>query len=77
MSRSFGDYVASQVGVICIPDIIEFDLSEDDRFLLLASDGIWEFLSNEDVGKIIIPFYNNKDAVGAANKLVSISRVRW
>jgi serine/threonine protein phosphatase PrpC len=37
----------------------------------LASDGIWEFLSNQQVAQIVFP-YNEKDAPeAAANALVS------
>ncbi|CAD8096185.1 unnamed protein product [Paramecium primaurelia] len=42
MSRSFGDYVASQVGVICEPEILKYSLQESDKFVIVASDGIWE-----------------------------------
>ena len=42
MSRSFGDYIASQVGVICEPEIIKHSLLPCDKFIVLASDGIWE-----------------------------------
>lgn len=46
MSRSFGDIVASQAGVICEPEILSFELTEEDKFIVLASDGVWEFLDN-------------------------------
>jgi len=49
MSRAFGDKVASTVGVICDPEIIEWKLTEADKFLILASDGLWEFLESEEV----------------------------
>jgi serine/threonine protein phosphatase PrpC len=47
MSRSFGDFVASQVGVIAEPEVTQTELRKDHRFLMVASDGVWEFLSNE------------------------------
>ena len=48
-SRSIGDHVASTVGVSPEPEFYEVELSEDDKFLVLASDGVWEFIFNEDV----------------------------
>lgn len=57
MTRSFGDGVACRVGVNAEPEMSEFDLTKDDKVMLLASDGVWEFLKNEDVGRIIYPFY--------------------
>ena len=40
-----------------ILEINIYDISEDDRFLIIASDGVWEFLSNEDVARIAFQFY--------------------
>jgi serine/threonine protein phosphatase PrpC len=47
MSRSFGDGAAAEVGVIADPEILEMNLTEQDKFIVLASDGVWEFLSND------------------------------
>lgn len=49
MSRSFGDYVASTVGVISDPELIYHKMNSKCGFLVIASDGVWEFLSNEEV----------------------------
>ena len=40
--RSIGDKVAQSVGVIPDPEILEYTLSPNDQFILLASDGVWE-----------------------------------
>ena len=57
MSRSFGDKVASMVGVNAVPEIGELRMTPEDKFIILASDGVWEFLENEDVADIVHPFY--------------------
>ena len=58
MSRSLGDTVAEKLGVISTPDVrVIRRLSEKDRALVLCSDGVSEFLSNERIGEIIYPFY--------------------
>lgn len=49
MTRSMGDGVAHSVGCSADPEIMEFTLSINDKFVVIASDGVWEFLSNEDV----------------------------
>jgi serine/threonine protein phosphatase PrpC len=33
------------------------NLIDQDKFIVIASDGVWEFLSNEDVVRIVEPFY--------------------
>lgn len=44
MTRSFGDLIAASVGVIARPEIWERELTKDDKFMIIASDGVWEFL---------------------------------
>ena len=56
MSRSLGDQVAASVGVICEPEVLEFELTKEDKFIVIGSDGIFEFLSNEDVVKLVVPY---------------------
>ena len=57
MTRSFGDLAAKDVGVIAEPEITELTFQSADRFMVIASDGVWEFLSNEQVASIVLPFY--------------------
>lgn len=57
MTRSFGDAMAARVGVNAIPEIMTFDLTPDDKIIILASDGVWEFLDNQVVANIVYPFY--------------------
>ena len=48
MSRSIGDLAVKRVGVIAVPDVFQFEIDpEKDKFLLLASDGVWEFIENQ------------------------------
>ena len=77
MSRSFGDKVASSVGVICEPEILEFDLTPDDKFIVLGSDGIFEFLNNEDVVKLVVPYWRRNDVDGAAEVLAKEAKAAW
>jgi serine/threonine protein phosphatase PrpC len=54
MTRSFGDEVAGNVGVIAEPEVTELELTENDKFVIMASDGIWEFISSQEVLLILI-----------------------
>ena len=62
LTRIFGNYEYKEEnenennkGLICEPFIskIEIDLSIENQFLILASDGIWDILSEEEVQNII------------------------
>jgi serine/threonine protein phosphatase PrpC len=52
MSLSLGDYCAQSVGVIPDPEIIEYEVTPEDIYMVIASDGVWEFLSNDKVAEI-------------------------
>jgi serine/threonine protein phosphatase PrpC len=79
MSRSLGDRAAHQAGVSYEPEIDEFTLTSKDKILVLASDGVWEFLSNEVVTDIVTPFFGGKNDApeDAANALVNASYQSW
>ena len=48
MSRAFGDVVCREFGVVCEPEVREIEIQERDLFIMLCSDGVWEFVSNEE-----------------------------
>jgi serine/threonine protein phosphatase PrpC len=77
MSRSLGDKVASQVGVISEPEIYEMSLTVDDKFVIIASDGIWEFLSNDKVVEMVVPYWEARDPEGACNALIEEATKHW
>ena len=77
MSRSFGDEVAHTIGVIVNPEIDEYQLLNEDKFIILASDGIWEFISSEEVVNIVKDFYLENNIEGALTYLYNEASKRW
>lgn len=55
MARSIGDHAVKGVGVIAEPEVMTHELREGgrDQFLLLASDGVWEFISSQEAVDIV------------------------
>ncbi|CAO3595589.1 unnamed protein product [Absidia cylindrospora] len=57
LSRAIGDFEfkqnehlpAEEQVVTCNPDIIEHELTMDDEFIVLACDGIWDCMTNQEV----------------------------
>ncbi|RKP05315.1 phosphatase 2C-like domain-containing protein, partial [Thamnocephalis sphaerospora] len=47
VSRSLGDDVAQRLGVLCDPDVAVHNLTSEDRYLLLATDGVWDGMSSQ------------------------------
>ncbi|KAI3771085.1 hypothetical protein L6452_02239 [Arctium lappa] len=53
MSRAFGDFCLKDYGLICDPNIFYRKLTEQDEFVVLATDGVWDVLTNDEVVKIV------------------------
>lgn len=53
MSRAIGDLCFRRYGVICDPEVMTQTRSMDDEYLLLATDGLWDVLTNEEAYRII------------------------
>lgn len=58
MTRSFGDKVGIQAGIIAEPgsifkiyiiEIFDYEIDPTNKFIIVASDGVFEFLSNVQV----------------------------
>ena len=67
MTRCFGDRIMRSVGVISEPEITKFkiDLAQKEYILILGSDGLFEFLSNQNIIRTIIPHYRNNSLKNA------------
>jgi serine/threonine protein phosphatase PrpC len=75
MSRSLGDVVAHSAGVISDPEFTEFELNpETDKFLVVATDGLWEFVTNQETVDYVESHNTPTDAVDV---LVTEAATRW
>lgn len=74
MSRSLGDTVAHTAGVISEPEMTTFEIQENDKIMILASDGLWEFMSSQEVLDFIARVPDPKRAV---DMLVAEASARW
>eukprot|EP00325_Prymnesiales_sp_UTEX-LB-985_P021017 CAMPEP_0174718570 /NCGR_PEP_ID=MMETSP1094-20130205/29363_1 /TAXON_ID=156173 /ORGANISM="Chrysochromulina brevifilum, Strain UTEX LB 985" /LENGTH=348 /DNA_ID=CAMNT_0015918707 /DNA_START=195 /DNA_END=1242 /DNA_ORIENTATION=- len=79
MSRSLGDTDADPLGVISTPEVSFRTLEAGkDKFIVLASDGVWEFLSNDMVVESVGQFYHRgAPAIQAARFLIAKAASRW
>ena len=49
MTRSIGDLIAKEVGIISEPTITQFKYNPDiDEILIIGSDGLWDALEGHD-----------------------------
>ncbi len=53
VSRAFGD-VKAQPYVTHRPDLFRYKLDKNDKFIVLACDGLWDVMSNDDVVNFVL-----------------------
>jgi serine/threonine protein phosphatase PrpC len=66
VSRAFGD-IESTPYVTHLPDIFKYKITKNDKFIVMACDGLWDVLSNETVINFVLnnikQNVNNKENV--------------
>lgn len=75
MSRSLGDFVVHTAGVISRPDIFHYELHpEEDCYLIAATDGLWDYLQNQEVISLV---HQAAEPHHAVTQLMHEVRQRW
>ena len=52
LTRSFGDKEMKKYGVLSTPDIFSKNIEEDDMFVIIASDGVWDVVEEDEIFKL-------------------------
>lgn len=77
MSRCLGDLMGHQdCGLTAEPEVVVRALTAQDAYLLICSDGVWEFTSPDEATKIVADFAPAK-AMVAAERLAKEAWDRW
>jgi serine/threonine protein phosphatase PrpC len=66
--------VSEELGVFAEPEILSKALNKHDKFIIIASDGVFEFLTSQNVVNIVQKF---DDPLEAAQALVEEAYNRW
>lgn len=75
-TRSLGDSIAKELGVSAEPELTHHDLNDGKtKCIIIASDGVFEFVSNEEVVGICEEFYPDCDR--ASKEIVKLSYNKW
>ena len=73
-TRSIGDHVAEGIGVTAEPELLVKEMTREDNFIVIASDGVWEFLTNQSVADMVLKF---DDPLEACRAVVAESYRLW
>lgn len=74
MARAFGDFCLKNYGVISVPEVSYHRITEKDEFIVLATDGVWDVLTNADVVSIVSKATSE---ASAARLLVQSAHRAW
>ncbi|XP_031094178.1 protein phosphatase 2C and cyclic nucleotide-binding/kinase domain-containing protein-like [Ipomoea triloba] len=64
-TRSIGDSIAETIGVVANPEIVVLELTPNHPFFVIASDGVFEFLSSQAVVDMVAKYTDPRDACAA------------
>ena len=73
-TRSLGDALAKNLGVVASPDCETYVMPEKDSLFVIASDGIFDFISDDEVAQICA---KHSDPSKACRELVGKAYYRW
>ena len=73
-SRSLGDTVGEDIGVVAEPEILTKEITKGDEMLVIVSDGVFEFLTNQRVIDICAECNN---PMHACTRLLDESYKQW
>ena len=74
-TRSLGDTVGKRLGVSSDPELLTYQLDKNSRALVLASDGVFEFMTNEEVMNAAKRHWGN--AMAACEEIVEAAYNYW
>ena len=77
MSRSLGDMQAKSCGVVPLPQFVEYNLDSSSKYMVICSDGVWEFINNEQVKQIGNPYFVKEDIAGHCQCLIMSAMKMW
>ncbi|CAG9330904.1 unnamed protein product [Blepharisma stoltei] len=75
MTRALGDTMLQSIGISSEPETYEIDVEEEDQFVLICSDGVWEFISNQEAVEYVYKFKG--DVRQATEMLSALAWSRW
>ncbi len=72
VSRALGDYSLDKHLIPASPDIIQFskESSSSAAFVILACDGIWDVMNNEEVANFVLKRISNTSLENIASQLL-------
>eukprot|EP00752_Nemacystus_decipiens_P010104 g9005.t1 len=76
MARSIGDNAVKSIGVVAEPEVTTHTIEGKDKFIVLASDGVWEFISSQEAVDIVGRSLE-EGTMKATQDLIEAAATKW
>lgn len=70
VSRSIGDGQFKTCGLTCIPDVKRCQLTDNDRFVILACDGLWKVFTPTEAVNFVLDYVQDESVNTQESKIV-------
>jgi serine/threonine protein phosphatase PrpC len=70
ITRAIGDFDQKKNGLICVPHLNKREICYNDKFVIVASDGIWDVVTNEMLLNVV---HRCKNCEEIAKKIVNLA----
>ncbi|CAB1096392.1 unnamed protein product [Ectocarpus sp. CCAP 1310/34] len=76
MARSIGDHAVKSIGVVAEPEVTTHTIAAGDKFIVLASDGVWEFVKSQEAIDIVNTSLE-EGTMKATQDLIEAAATKW
>jgi len=77
VSRTIGDSVSKDIGVTYVADIIEKKIDNKYCYIIVGSDGIWDFIENQRIVNLSKNFYEKNETKQMCDMIVKEAVNAW
>ena len=77
ISRSLGDIFGHEIGISCEPDVFEKELNNEDCFIVIGNNGIFNIMKNNEIMEFIFNKIEINEKNNCSRLLVEKCRKKW
>lgn len=81
-TRTIGDHAAKRIGVIATPDTAKYEITSRDKFVIIGTDGLWEYVTEKQAvrfaeANLRLNATKANRAELAATYLMNVATMHW
>ena len=77
MTRSIGDKASREIGLISDAEMLSMKVNSKDKFVIIASDGLWEFVTDQEAVSIVGELVVQGKSEMSCSRLLNEAVHRW